>query len=138
MTTNDTNENNMIDKKNNILTLINKSIELLCVVFLCSCVATKTQKIYEENQSAFKQKITSFIGKTPNELYAVLGKPNEYTTDVNTDKQIKNDNIIYKKVYNFHLKQYDCLITFKTDKTQKNIVDVKYNSDKCYYLAQYK
>lgn len=113
-------------------------LTMLLVSIVGCATYNKTEYLYNDNKSKFETKINSFIGKTPNELYAELGKPNEYTTDINTDKQIKNANIIYEKVYNFNLKQYDCLITFYTDRTQTKITSVKYSGDKCYYLAQYK
>lgn len=117
----------------------NKVLLVMLSFFVSSCFAyNKTEYIYNDNKSKFENQINAFIGKTPNELYATFGKPNEYTTDINTDKQITNANIIYEKVYNFNIKQYDCLITFYTDKTQTKITSVEYSSDKCYYLAQYK
>ena len=111
------------------------------LVFSCSFFAAKTQpeKIYEENKELFLAEINSYIDKTPNDLYDNLhyGKPTEYTTKINKNKQIIKAEIIYEKVYNFHEQKYDCLITFTTDETQKKIVKVDYNNDKCYYLAQY-
>lgn len=123
-------------KKNFIIKVIN-----VCVVLflLCSC-ANKTiyqEQIYQKNKNIFLTDINSYIGKTPNDLYQKYGKPDEYTTDISKNKEIKGAHIIYEKVFNFKLQQYDCLITFNTDKTQKIINSVNYSSDKCFYLSQY-
>ena len=108
-------------------------------VFCLSNCANMTyqEEVYNVNKTEFFNEINSYIGKTPNELYAKYGKPDEYTTDVSKNKEIKGGHIIYEKVFNFNLQQYDCVLKFNTDKTQKLIKSVEYSSEECFYLAHY-
>ena len=98
---------------------------------------TYQEEMYRQNKINFLNEIRSYVGKTPNELYAKYGKPDEYTTDLSRDKEIKAGHIIYEKVYNYRLQQYDCVLKFNTDKTQKLIKSFEYSGDECYYLAHY-
>ena len=114
---------------------------IICCFFsiIVACAVTMpVAKINKNDEKYFLSMINYYVGRTPNELYSDWGKPQEYTTDLDKKGNIINGKIYYEKVYNFALQQYDCMIIFTTDATQKFIKKVSYSSDLCFYLSQYK
>ena len=81
--------------------------------------------------------LASFISKTPNQLYEVLGKPDSYDVVTNNHNRIKYATIKYNYVYNFLTQEYECNIIFKTDKEQDEIVDAQYLSPYCLYITSF-
>ena len=107
-------------------------IGMLPLVF-ASCV--KSQKTIAKQN--FQVILSSFIGKTPNQLYATLGKPDEYKVVLDKKKKIIHALANYKYIFDFKTRTYDCVISFITDKTQQTIKDYAYNSEKCFYITMY-
>lgn len=85
----------------------------------------------------FEKILNFFIQKTPNDVRNVIGEPQK--TEIKFDKNDKTsyDVLSYYYVYNFDKKQYECELLFIADKQKSKIIDVKYNSDYCYYLTMY-
>ena len=106
---------------------------LVLLVYFSGCLKSK-KTIAEQN---FQVILSSFIGKTPNQLYATLGKPDEYKVVLDKKKKIIHALANYKYIFDFKTRTYDCVISFITDKTQQTIKDYAYNSEKCFYITMY-
>ena len=120
-------------KKNKIVFHFMKIYILLCICFsLSSC-----QKNTSENSSRQKliKKLDTLKRKTPNEIYDILGEPNEYNAVINKNHDIIKGIIAYRYLYNFKTKKYGCEIRFITDKEQEEIVDYEYSSEECYSVS---
>ena len=121
--------------------MIKNKIVFSCFSFLCfafiffaiSC-AKNEKSIGKQN---FKTILSAFIGKTPNQLYVALGKPDAYKIVYNKKGAILKAKASYNYVFNFLTRQYDCTIDFITDKSQQKIVDYEYNSEQCFYMTMY-
>ncbi|GEM_PF-5701409 len=105
------------------------------IVFGCFSSCALFTEITEKKQ--LKNILSSFVGKTPNQLYATLGKPDKYKVVLNKKQEIANAIATYQYIFNFSTRQYECNVDFITDKTQKKIVDYQYNSVKCFYITMY-
>lgn len=115
-----------------------KRICTVAIVILTCCLLTTLNACKKQVQKpeiqALQRTIRSFIGKTPNELYAKVGTPAKYDAMVDDKTNIIGARITYNYVYNFKESTYDCQIYFFTNKEQDRIVSVAYSSDKCHYI----
>ena len=105
------------------------------VPLVCCISCLKSNKAIAKKN--FQVILSSFIGKTPNQLYATLGKPDEYKVVLDKKKKIIHALANYKYIFDFKTRTYDCVISFITDKTQQTIKDYAYNSEKCFYITMY-
>ena len=114
---------------------------LFATLFTSSCCAKSYQSYYSNEYRYGKKELKSilatFVGKTPNQLYLSLEKPDEYIVRMDKSNQITSAEISYNYIYNFNTKKYDCKITFLTDSKQQTITDYKYSSSICIQMTMY-
>lgn len=96
----------------------------------CGC----KRQIQKPEVQILQKTISSFIGKTPNDLYVKLGMPAKYEAIVDDKSNITSAKITYNYVYNFNQGVYDCQVYYFTNKEQNKITSVAYSSDKCHYI----
>lgn len=126
--------------KTNMLNYINniKKINFIAIVSILltitNCNTKKHLTPVKPEVQQLQYSIRYYINKTPNELYKDLGKPALYDIVMDEHNQIQKASISYNYVYNFKTKNYDCKITFFTNKEQNKIVSVAYNSEQCHYI----
>lgn len=94
-------------------------------------------KIKTPSEQDFEQILFGFIGKTPNQLYAALGQPDEYKVVLGKNNQIAYATANYKYIFDFIARDYECVVSFITDSSQQQIVDYHYNNEKCFYITMY-
>ena len=121
--------------KNFFYTLLLSSFTML---FTNSCCTNNYfHNEYKHGEKELNSILATFIGKTPNQLYLSLDKPDEYIVKMNKNNKITSAEISYNYIYNFNTKKYDCKITFITNKQQQTIIDYKYSSNKCIQMTMY-
>ena len=105
---------------------------VLC--FVCLMASGCKKQPQKQEVQILQKTIRSFIGKTPNDLYAKLGMPAKYEAIVDDKSNITGAKITYNYVYNFNEGVYDCQVLYFTNKEQNRIISVAYSSDKCHYI----
>ena len=120
------------------------TVFVISIAFLTSCSSNKNKNVNSDVQAqmisakqSFLTRYQSMVGRTPNEVYSIIGKPADYKTMMNKKNQIEKAKITYEYIYNYDKRSYDCVINYYTDKDQKVIKDFEYNSDKCYYISYF-
>ena len=84
----------------------------------CGC----KRQIQKPEVQILQKTISSFIGKTPNDLYVKLGMPAKYEAIVDDKSNITSAKITYNYVYNFNQGVYDCQVYYFTNKEQNKII----------------
>ena len=109
---------------------------VIIAILCCVCLMTSGCRKQPQKQEVqiLQKTIRSFIGKTPNDLYAKLGMPAKYEAIVDDKTNIMGAKITYNYVYNFNEGVYDCQVLYFTNKEQNRIISVAYSSDKCHYI----
>ena len=102
--------------------------------FICSISMGCRKQPQKPEVQILQKTIRSFIGKTPNDLYAKLGMPAKYEAIVDDKSNITSAKITYNYIYNFNEGIYDCQVYYFTNKEQNRIDSVAYSSDKCHYI----
>ena len=112
---------------------------LIFTIFsVTSCrIENNVHNKYKYSETELNSILASFIGKTPNQLYLSLDKPDEYLVKMDSHNKITSAEISYNYIYNFDTKQFDCKITFITDKRQQMISGYKYSSNICLQITLY-
>lgn len=113
-------------------------LSLFAILFTNSCCSKHSfNNEYKHGKKELNAILATFIGKTPNQLYLSLDKPDEYIVKMDKNNKITSAKISYNYIYNFNTKKYDCKITFITDKQQQTIADYKYSSNVCIQMTMY-
>lgn len=113
---------------------------LLFSVFCCGFVKNNKNNIYKFNFNIKKQDnkidflLKKYINKSTNFIYKKLGEPMEKKAFVDDSGDIIGLEFVYKYVYNFKQKKYDCHITFIIDKDTQKVVFFKKSSKFCNYI----
>ena len=114
-----------------------------CLVLLLqqSCVMyknteqKKTNTFFNNKKNKTNVLLKKYINKPIDFLYKDLGEPMEKKTTINGKKEIVNIKFVYKYVYNFKQKKYDCHINFFVDKNSQKITHFTKSSKKCDYIV---